>query len=44
MRFTKILKNNHERENLHPEGVNVKKEKVLNVHGQKEPRFAEDNV
>lgn len=31
---------NHGRENLHPSGMKVKKEETLNVHGQKEHRFA----
>lgn len=35
---------NYGRANLHPSGVKLKKEKTLNVHGQKEPRFAKHNV
>lgn len=47
MRFTKDTEKtpmNHGREKLHPSGVKLKKEKTLNVHGQKEPRFAKHNV
>lgn len=35
---------NRGRENLHPDSVKVKKEKTLNVHEQKKPRFEKHNV
>lgn len=47
MRFTKDTEktpNEPWKEDLHPGGVKVKKENMLNVHGQKEPRFARHRV